>query len=66
MSVQTPEQIARDEAWTARSEGRIRGFHEGLRLGYVQGVRWGLLCGACTTACAAFLLFSVASALGWL
>lgn len=66
MSVQTPEQVARTEVWNARFEGRVRGFHEGLRHGYVQGVRWGLLCGACTTACAGFLVFSVATALGWL
>jgi hypothetical protein len=67
-TVQTPAQAtaaaepSHDHLWNAWAEGRVRGYRDG----YVHGVRWGLLCGACTAGCAAFLLFSAASALGWL
>lgn len=54
-----PHTDALRAAWTD-------GNHRGLHTGYLQGWRYGLLCGACTLAAAASLLLGVAAGLGWL
>lgn len=54
-----PHTDALRAAWT---DGHQRGVHTG----YLQGWRYGLLCGACTLAAAASLLLGVAAGLGWL
>lgn len=42
------------------------GRDEGLRTGYVQGWRWGMVCGISTVACLAGLGLAALSGLGWL
>lgn len=41
------------------------GHERGIRTGYHQGWRYGLLCGACTAVAVAGLMLGVASGLGW-
>lgn len=54
-----PHTEALRAAWTA-------GVQHGFKDGWVRGVRWGILCGACSTLCAAGLLLAGAAGLGWL
>ena len=42
------------------------GHTTGFRTGWVSGVRWGIVCGACTTLCLAGLGVAAAAGLGWL
>lgn len=42
------------------------GHQQGFRKAYVQGWRWGLACGVCTTLCLAILLTGIAIGLGLL
>lgn len=42
------------------------GHGRGLQRGYIQGLRYGVLCGMCTTVALATLLLCVAAGLGWL
>ena len=42
------------------------GLKHGFKDGWVRGVRWGILCGACSTLCLAGLMLAAAAGLGWL
>ena len=55
----TSMQLAQRAAWNA---GELTGH----RVGYVQGWRWGLVCGVCAAVAGGLLCCFAAWALGWL
>lgn len=42
------------------------GHAYGFREAWTQGVRWGIVCGCCTTVCLAAILGGIAAGFGWL
>ena len=54
-----PQTDALREAWWA-------GQASGYRTGWVGGVRWGIVCGSCTSLCLAGILGAIAARFGLL
>lgn len=70
-AAQAPPPLHFDRSRPARHTDALRaawtdGHERGLQRGYMQGLRYGLLCGACTSVALATLVLGVAAGLGWL